>query len=88
MKSYRRFLLRFQMNIDILKIVILENDFYFVYVYRYGKRYFIMDYAKVALEKHLQWKGKIEIVPTCPVETKMIFHCLYTGCSCTVYTNS
>ena len=29
-----------------------------------------MDYAKVALEKHLQWKGKIEIVPTCPVETK------------------
>ena len=47
------------MIIVILKMVILKNDSYFVYVYRYRKRYFIMDYAKVALEKHLQWKGKI-----------------------------
>ena len=40
------------MIIVILKMVILKNDSYFVYVYRYRKRYFIMDYAKVALEKH------------------------------------
>ena len=37
-----------------------------------------MDYAKVALEKHLQWKGKIEIVPTCPVETKDDLSIAYT----------
>ena len=37
-----------------------------------------MDYAKVALEKHLQWKGKIEIVPTCPVETKEDLSVAYT----------
>ena len=59
-------------------MVILKNDSYFVYVYRYRKRYFIMDYAKVALEKHLQWKGKIEIVPTCPVETKDDLSIAYT----------
>ena len=47
-----------------------------------------MDYAKVALEKHLQWKGKIEIVPTCPVETKDdLSIALYTWRSCTMYTN-
>ena len=37
-----------------------------------------MDYAKTALEKHLQWKGKIEIVPTCPVETKEDLAIAYT----------
>ena len=37
-----------------------------------------MDYAKVALEKHLHWKGKIEIVPTCPVETKDDLSIAYT----------
>lgn len=37
-----------------------------------------MDYAKAALEKHLEWKGKIEIVPTCPVETKDDLSIAYT----------
>ena len=37
-----------------------------------------MDYGKIALEKHLQWKGKIEIVPTCPVETKDDLSVAYT----------
>ena len=47
-----------------------------------------MDYAKVALEKHLQWKGKIEIVPTCPVETKDDLSMAYTpGVACLLYTS-
>lgn len=37
-----------------------------------------MDYAKIALEKHLQWRGKIEVVPTCEVETKEDLSIAYT----------
>ena len=37
-----------------------------------------MDYVKAALEKHLEWKGKIEIVPVCPVETKDDLSIAYT----------
>lgn len=37
-----------------------------------------MDYAKIALEKHLQWRGKIEVVPTCEVETREDLSIAYT----------
>lgn len=37
-----------------------------------------MDYAKEALIKHAQWHGKIEIVPTCPLETADDLSTAYT----------
>lgn len=37
-----------------------------------------MDYGKLALEKHKQWKGKLEVVPTCPVETAQDLSIAYT----------
>lgn len=37
-----------------------------------------MDYGKIALEQHGKWHGKIEIVPTCPVETADDLSVAYT----------
>ncbi len=37
-----------------------------------------MDYGKIALEQHKKWHGKIEIVPTCPVETADDLSIAYT----------
>ncbi len=37
-----------------------------------------MDYAKVAIEKHKEWKGKIHVVPSCPLETKDDLSIAYT----------
>ena len=37
-----------------------------------------MDYAKVSLEKHRQWRGKIEMVARCSVETKEDLSLAYT----------
>ena len=37
-----------------------------------------MDYGKIALEKHKTWRGKFEIVPTCPVETVEDLSIAYT----------
>ena len=37
-----------------------------------------MDYAKISLEKHTQWKGKIEMVARCSVETKEDLSLAYT----------
>lgn len=37
-----------------------------------------MDYAKEALKKHLEWHGKIEVVPTCPLESKDDLSIAYT----------
>ena len=39
---------------------------------------FIMDYAKESLRKHGEWKGKIEVVSTVPVETKDDLSLAYT----------
>lgn len=36
------------------------------------------DYAKLSLEKHREWKGKIEVVPTVPVENKEDLSLAYT----------
>lgn len=37
-----------------------------------------MDYGKIALEQHKKWRGKIEIVPTCPVQTADDLSVAYT----------
>ncbi len=37
-----------------------------------------MDYAKEALKRHLDWHGKIEVVPTCPLENKDDLSTAYT----------
>lgn len=37
-----------------------------------------MDYGKIALENHKKWHGKLEIVPTCPVETAEDLSVAYT----------
>lgn len=37
-----------------------------------------MDYAKTALEKHLEWKGKIRVDAACPLETKDDLSVAYT----------
>ncbi|WP_050699110.1 NAD(P)-dependent malic enzyme [Anaeromassilibacillus senegalensis] len=37
-----------------------------------------MDYAKEALKRHVEWHGKIEIVPTCPLENKDDLSTAYT----------
>ncbi len=37
-----------------------------------------MDYAKESLRLHREWKGKIEIVPTVPLETKQDLSLAYT----------
>lgn len=37
-----------------------------------------MDYAKVSLEKHYEWKGKIEVIATVPVESKEDLSLAYT----------
>ena len=37
-----------------------------------------MDYRKVSLEKHYEWKGKIEVVSTVPVENKEDLSLAYT----------
>lgn len=37
-----------------------------------------MDYAKIALEKHREWKGKLRIDPVCPLETKGDLSVAYT----------
>lgn len=37
-----------------------------------------MDYAKVAIEKHKEWKGKIRVEPSCPLETKDDLSIAYT----------
>ena len=37
-----------------------------------------MDYAKASLEKHYEWKGKIEVIATVPVESKEDLSLAYT----------
>lgn len=37
-----------------------------------------MDYAKIALEKHREWKGKLRVEPVCPLETKDDLSVAYT----------
>ncbi len=37
-----------------------------------------MDYRKVSLEKHYEWKGKIEVIATVPVENKEDLSIAYT----------
>ena len=37
-----------------------------------------MDYAKMSLEKHAQWRGKIEMTARCPVENKEDLSLAYT----------
>ena len=37
-----------------------------------------MDYAKVSLEKHYEWKGKLEISPRCPAASKEDLSLAYT----------
>ena len=37
-----------------------------------------MDYAKESLRLHSEWKGKIEVVATVPVETKDDLSLAYT----------
>lgn len=37
-----------------------------------------MDYAKESLRLHEQWKGKIEVIATVPVETKEDLSLAYT----------
>ena len=37
-----------------------------------------MDYAKVSLEKHYEWKGKLEIAPRCPAASKEDLSLAYT----------
>ncbi len=37
-----------------------------------------MDYGKIALEQHRQWRGKIEIAPLCPLETAADLSVAYT----------
>lgn len=37
-----------------------------------------MDYAKEALKRHVEWHGKIKIVPTCPLENKDDLSVAYT----------
>ena len=37
-----------------------------------------MDYAKVSLEKHYEWKGKIEVIATVPVVDKEDLSLAYT----------
>ena len=37
-----------------------------------------MDYGKVAMASHAEWKGKIEVVPRCPVGTKEDLSVAYT----------
>ena len=37
-----------------------------------------MDYAKIALEKHAEWKGKIEVVAKAPVKTADDLSIAYT----------
>ena len=38
-----------------------------------------MDYAKESLKLHEQWKGKIKVIATVPVETKEDLSLAYTG---------
>ena len=37
-----------------------------------------MNYEKLALDKHREWRGKIEVTPTCPLETKDDLSIAYT----------
>jgi len=37
-----------------------------------------MDYKKLAIEKHLEWRGKLEMRPRCPVNTKEELSVAYT----------
>ena len=37
-----------------------------------------MDYAKAAIEKHKEWKGKIQVIANCPLETKDDLSIAYT----------
>ena len=37
-----------------------------------------MDYAKEALERHYQWKGKLEITPRVPVDSAEALALAYT----------
>ena len=37
-----------------------------------------MNYAEQSLKKHLEWKGKIEVVPRVPVETPEDLALAYT----------
>ena len=37
-----------------------------------------MDYAQEALKRHLEWHGKMEVVPTCPLENKDDLSTAYT----------
>ena len=37
-----------------------------------------MDYAKESLKKHAEWRGKLQIVPKCPVKTKEDLSLAYT----------
>lgn len=37
-----------------------------------------MDYAKESLKKHYEWKGKIEVVTRCPIETREDLSLAYT----------
>ena len=39
-----------------------------------------MDYAKESLKRHEQWKGKIEVVCTVPLESKEDLSLAYTPC--------
>ena len=37
-----------------------------------------MDYAKVSLEKHYEWKGKVEVICRAPLEDKDDLSLAYT----------
>ena len=37
-----------------------------------------MDYGKIALEKHKEWKGKIRVDVACPVNTRDDLSVCYT----------
>lgn len=43
-----------------------------------GRELNIMDYGKIALEKHAEWKGKIEVVAKAPVKTAEDLSIAYT----------
>ncbi|MCL2674785.1 MAG: NAD-dependent malic enzyme, partial [Defluviitaleaceae bacterium] len=37
-----------------------------------------MNYAEMAIQKHREWKGKMDTVPKCPVATKDDLSIAYT----------
>ena len=47
-------------------------------LYHMEKEDFIMDYAKESLRLHQEWKGKIEVIATVPVESKDDLSLAYT----------